>query len=149
MNRFSFLRNLVPIPALMLVISMLGCAGQAASSGSLYQQLGGANGVDRMVEAILDRVYADERIAFLFEGTDRDNLHGLIVEQVCDETGGPCEYSGLDMQAAHSGLNIEFSEFDAFVEDFILGMEDVGIPYTTQNRVLEIFAPMRSDVVYR
>ena len=136
--------------AFCLVLGGLaGCASQPSEPDSLYEQLGGAQGVDRMVEAILDRVYADERIAFLFEGTDRENLHGLIVEQVCDETGGPCDYTGLDMQAAHGGLNIEFSEFDAFVEDFILGMEDVGIPYTTQNRVLAIFAPMRSDVVYR
>ena len=135
--------------ACLVLSGIAGCANQPAEPDGLYEQLGGAQGVDQMVEAILDRVYADERIAFLFEGTDRENLHGLIVEQVCDETGGPCDYTGLDMQAAHGGLNIKFSEFDAFVEDFILGMEDVGIPYTTQNRVLAIFAPMRSDIIYR
>ncbi|HET9680077.1 MAG TPA: group 1 truncated hemoglobin [Gammaproteobacteria bacterium] len=128
---------------------LTACASQAQQDDSLYQELGGTPGIERLVTALLDRIYADERIAFLFQDTDRKNLHGLIVDQICMETGGPCEYTGLSMLEAHAGMKIRHSEFDAFVEDFILAMEDVGIPYTTQNRVLAIFAPMRDEIIHK
>ena len=132
-----------------LVASILvACAGGRADD-SLYQRLGGEQGVDRLVEELLDEVYADRRIAFLFEGSDRLNLHAVIVEQVCAETGGPCTYQGLDMRAAHSGLDIRHDEFDAFVEDLIVAMERMGVATPTQNRLLAIFAPMREKVVFQ
>ena len=64
------------------------------------------------------------------------------------ETGGPCEYEGLDMIEAHSGMDIKYAEFDVFVSDFIAAMEAAGVSYRLQNRVLAIFAPMREDITY-
>ena len=122
---------------------------RSLADDSLFQELGGIDGVSDMTEAILDRVFADERIAAFFEDADRDALHELIAEQICEESGGPCQYQGLSMQDSHDGLEIRHDEFDAFVEDVILGMEDAGIPFRVQNRVLKIFAPMRKDIVYR
>lgn len=134
--------------AAFLALVLAACAGGRADD-SLYQRLGGEQGVDRLVEELLDEVYADTRIAFLFEGSDRDNLHAVIVEQICAETGGPCTYEGLDMRAAHSGLDIRHDEFDAFVEDLIVAMERMGVATPVQNRLLAIFAPMREKVVFQ
>lgn len=143
----------VRISAVVLAaVLATGCAGtRSVGNGgdSVYAGLGGAQGVDRLVETLLDEVYADRRIAFLFADSDRDNLHAVIVEQICAETGGPCTYRGLDMRAAHSGLDIRHDEFDAFVEDLIIAMERVDVPTPTQNRVLAIFAPMREKVVFQ
>lgn len=134
--------------AALALLFLVGCAGGSPDK-DLYRQLGGEQGVDRLVTALLDEVYADRRIAFLFEDSDRDNLHKIIVEQICAETGGPCTYQGLDMRAAHSGLAIRHDEFDAFVEDLIIAMERSGIATSTQNRLLAIFAPMRDKVVFQ
>lgn len=133
-----------------LVLMLVSCgANQSKTSNSLYDKLGGKTGIETLTTALLERVYADDRIAFLFQDADRENLHELIVEQICMEAGGPCEYTGLPMDEGHSGLQIKHSEFDAFVEDFILAMQDVGLSYRTQNRVLAIFAPMRDEIVYQ
>ena len=132
-----------------LVATMLTACAVDRTEKDLYQRLGGEQGVDRLVATLLDEVYADERIAFLFEDSDRDNLHAVIVEQICAETGGPCTYQGLDMRAAHSGLDIRHDEFDAFVEDLIIAMERRGISTPAQNRLLAIFAPMREKVVFQ
>ncbi|HJU38001.1 MAG TPA: group 1 truncated hemoglobin, partial [Tahibacter sp.] len=70
-----------------------------------------------------------------------------IGEQFCHESGGPCTYTGRSMAEAHSGLAIKAKEFDAFVEDLVDAMDDVGLPTRTQNRLLRIFAPMRPDVI--
>lgn len=134
---------------LLMLALLAGCAGQATRGDDLYRSMGGHDGTSRLVGAILDRVYADERIAFLFKDTDRPVLHDILVEQFCAEAGGGCTYNGLSMQETHSGMAIKASEFDAFVEDVILGMEDVGLDTRTQNRLLRIFAPMRGDVINR
>lgn len=144
-----------PVKIVFLAFAVLiaaGCAGgghERGTNDALYNRLGGEAGVDRLVATLLDEVYADERIAFLFEDTDRENLHEVIVEQVCAETGGPCTYQGLDMRAAHSGLDIRHAEFDAFVEDLIVAMERSGIATPVQNRLLAIFAPMREKIVFQ
>lgn len=138
----SLLRGL----AASLLLSC-GVAGAAPPDDSLYRALGGEAGVASLVEKLLDRVYADQRIAFLFAETERKHLARLIREQFCHESGGPCTYSGRSMAEAHSGMGLKEKEFDAFVEDFIGAMEDSGLPYRTQNRMLKIFAPMRPDVI--
>lgn len=115
---------------------------------TLYDQLGGEMAVNSITTHLLDRILVNPKIEFLFEETDREDLHQKIVDQICMETGGPCNYEGLDMVEAHSGMEIKYSEFDVFVEDFILAMEDAKIPFRLQNKVLAIFAPMREDVTY-
>jgi hemoglobin len=115
---------------------------------SLYQQLGGKTAVENITKHLLDRILNNPKIDFLFKETDREYLHLKIVDQICMETGGPCKYDGLDMVEAHSGMDIKYAEFDIFVEDFILAMEDAEVPFRLQNKVLAIFAPMREDVTY-
>ncbi|HAS23975.1 MAG TPA: group 1 truncated hemoglobin, partial [Idiomarina loihiensis] len=63
---------------------------------SLYQQLGEQQGIETIVEEMLYRVGGDERIAHHFDGVDIMRVHKLISEQVCDLSGGPCDYSGED-----------------------------------------------------
>lgn len=134
---------------LALGLALGGCATsrQASQPDGLYQALGQDAGIERLVDALLDRCYTDPRISALFKATERPDLSRLIREQFCVEAGGPCKYSGRSMAEAHGGLDLQHAEFDAFVEDLILAMEDVALPYRTQNRMLKIFAPMRPEIV--
>ncbi len=133
---------------LTLVAVMLICSHGVKAADTLYQQLGGEAAIELITSKLLDRILTNPKIDFLFKETDREDLHQKIVDQICMETGGPCQYEGLDMVEAHSGMDIKYSEFDVFVEDFILAMEDADIPFRLQNKVLAIFAPMREDVTY-
>jgi len=135
--------------ALAACLALGACATSrdAADKDSLYRALGQDAGIARLVDALVERCYTDPRISALFQDTERADLNRLIREQFCVESGGPCTYSGRTMQEAHGGLDLKHAEFDAFVEDLILAMEDVDLPYRTQNRMLRIFAPMRPDIV--
>lgn len=133
---------------LMVTVLMLCGTKPLHAEDSLYQQLGGQTAIENITKNLLDRILNNPKIDFLFKETNREDLHIKIVNQVCMETGGPCEYEGLDMVEAHSGMDIKYAEFDIFVEDFILAMEDANIPFRLQNKVLAIFAPMREDVTY-
>ena len=134
---------------LMAMLVALGACSNHKKPESLYDQLGGAPVINQITSNLLDRILNNEKIAFLFKETVREDLHERIVSQLCQETGGPCVYEGLDMVEAHSGQEIKYSEFDVFVEDLILAMEDANVPFTLQNQFLAIFAPMREDITYQ
>lgn len=76
-------------------------------------------------------------------------LQRVLVEQFCFLLGGPCGYSGRDMQSAHRDMGVRPGDMNALVENLQLAMEKEGIPFRTQNRFLAKLAPMKRDIVDR
>ncbi len=128
-----------------LVMVLSGCA--TTPPASLYAQLGEQAGVERLVDAIIVEVKASDSFDDLFAQTDFPYFRERLIEQICQISGGPCEYTGLPMEDAHSGMNISESEFTAFVEDVELAMRKIKLPLQTQNRLLARFAAMRAEVI--
>jgi len=114
---------------------------------SLYQELGEQQGIETIVEEMLYRVGGDERIAHHFDGVDIMRVHKLISEQVCDLSGGPCDYSGEDMKTSHRNMGVDNGDFNALVEHLIAAMEKEGISVAAQNQLLGLLAPMHGDIV--
>ena len=67
---------------------------------------------------------------------------------MCTSVNGPCEYNGDSMVDIHTGMNIDEKDFNRVVELLIAAMEDEGIGYSTQNKVLKALAPLRSDIIH-
>jgi hemoglobin len=122
---------------------------EEAKNGSLYRDLGGGEGIARFVAAAVASAHSHPKIAVLFEDADDENLRQQLEDKICTLAGGPCTYEGLDMQEAHSGMEITEAEFDIFVELVIDAMEDAGIPHSARNRLLARLAPLREDVIYQ
>ncbi len=132
---------------LILFAAML-CAASAARA-ELYDDLGGEAGMRVIVGHAIQRWMADPRVGPTFADTNMDRFRRLITDQLCQVTGGPCRYTGRDMAAAHRGLDLTRAQFNAVAEDLQDAMEDSGVAYHTQNRVLAKLAPMQRDVVTR
>ena len=137
-------------------LALTACAPHATQvpmavqgSPSLYQQLGGLPGIERIVEGLLINISEDERIVHHFSETDIERLNEKLIEQICVESGGPCEYTGDSMRDSHAGFDISEADFNALVEDLIAAMEAEGVPVAAQNRLLARLAPMRGDIIYR
>src|SRR5580693_9042431 len=77
-----------------------------AAQKSLYDRLGGKPAIQAVVHDFLGNVAADSAINKRFAKTDIPKLEGLLVDQVCAATGGPCTYGGKDMKTAHQGMHI-------------------------------------------
>jgi hemoglobin len=132
---------------LLLVLS--ACAGTPQRSDALYRDLGELPGITAIVEGMLFRLVDNPRIAHHFAQTDIVNLRDRLVEQLCVEAGGPCAYTGLPMDEAHIGMDIDEGDFNALVEDLQMAMEDLDVPVAAQNRLLARLAPMRRDILHR
>jgi hemoglobin len=118
-----------------------------AASESLYRELGGKEGISKVVDLFLAKVDNDLRINLFFEKTDHKDLRNLVIEQFCQATGGPCVYSGRSMEEAHSGLNLTDADFAAFVEDLIAALDELKVPKASQEKLLALLGPMKPQVV--
>ena len=114
---------------------------------TLFADMGGQAGIDRIVDASVDNYLADDRIKAIFDESNIDRLRAQFKVQFCQVAGGPCAYKGHDMTIAHKGLHLTNANFNAVVEDLQDAMDKVGLPFATQNRFLARLAPMQHQVV--
>lgn len=129
----------------VLLCGLAACASQPTTT--TYDQLGGAAGIEGIVDDLLEKIVEDERINVQFADTDIVRFRGMLIEQLCAESDGPCTYSGLSMQESHAGRGIDDAQFNALVEDLIDVMTARKIPVGAQNRLLKRLAPMHRDIV--
>ena len=129
----------------MVVGLMSGCA--TSRSRTLYDDLGGKAGVARLVDKLIEKYRADARINGLFNETNFEYFSERLNEYICLVADGGCEYTGLSMEDAHSGMDIKEREFNYFVEDSQAAMTDVGISVPVQNRLLKVLARDHGEVI--
>ncbi len=132
---------------LLLVTSWLALAAVSSKAQTLYDDLGGHDGVHALVDAAVQRWLADPRIASTFSETNMDRLRRLLLEQFCQISDGPCHYTGKDMASSHRALGLNRAQFDALAEDLQATMAELGVGFHTQNRLIAKLAPMERDVV--
>jgi len=118
-----------------------------AADDALYRELGGKEGIDKIVAAFLPVILADTRINTFFQKTDMTKLGVLLGEQFCQLAGGPCTYSGRDMVAAHDEMGVKSAHFNALAEDLQIAMEQSKIPSSVSNQLIARLAPMKRAVV--
>ena len=152
------------LAATVIVVSVVGCGGgdappeqaadtnttadtAATASRSLYDRLGGISAITMVIDSFIARAAADVRINKKFAKTDVPRLRFHLIEQVCDVTGGPCDYTGRDMPTAHRNMGVTDGEFDALVEDLTATLDQVGVPATEKNELLGILGPLRGQIV--
>lgn len=126
-----------------------GFAQNAIADDTLFGQLGGKDGIGKIVKDFVPLLQGDARINKLFIDVDIPHLEKMLAEQFCSVSDGPCQYTGKSMKLIHDGLNISNAQFNALVEDLQLAMDKNAIPSRTQNKLLAKLAPMQRDVVTR
>ncbi len=68
---------------------------------------------------------------------------------ICQGTGGPCIYIGMEMKAAHRGMHINASEFDALAEDLVKSLDKFKVPEREKTELLALLSPMKADIIDR
>jgi hemoglobin len=142
-----------------LALSVTGCNTMESTSGSatpksmtmadksLYDRLGGKPAITAVVDDFVGRVAADNRINGKFANTDIPRLKMLLVEQICQASGGPCTYTGRSMKATHLGMGVSSSDFDALVGDLVTTLNKFKVPEREKNDLLGALGPMKGDIV--
>ena len=128
-------------------VSLCVCSAVMADGHLLYERIGAQDGIATVVDGFLGKVGADDRVNGRFADTDMPKLRGLLIEQVCEATGGPCEYSGKNMLDAHKGMNITEAEFGIIAAHFAAAMSDAGVSADDNGTIMGVLAGMHDDIV--
>ena len=135
---------------LILIAAAFAAAVPAlADDDTLFTDMGGKPGIDRLVDVSVDNYLADDRIKAIFDESNMDRIRAELKDQFCVVAGGPCTYTGHNMVAAHKGLHLTNANFNALVEDLQTAMDSCSIPFAIQNRFLARMAPYQHEVVTR
>ena len=114
---------------------------------SLYERLGRLDAINSVADAFVARCAGDDRINKKFARSDMPRLKKMLVDQVCEATGGPCTYTGRNMRDTPDGMAVTAGEFDALVEDLVVTLEAFDVAKPEQDELLALLAPMRTDIV--
>src|SRR5438067_12716652 len=77
--------------------------GGGSMERTLFDRLGGMDAITAVVQAFRDRVAKDDRINLKFARTDLARLTKMLLDQVCEATGGPCQYRRRCLKEADAG----------------------------------------------
>jgi hemoglobin len=154
--------------ALIIACAMIACGGKPAATTTtpasstssqpanqpaaappheLYDRLGGQRAIVAVVDDFIGRVAADDRIKLRFANTDIPNLKRLLVEFVCMASGGPCAYTGQDMETSHAGMELVDDEFTALVEDLTATLDKFNVPAKEKGELLGALGPLQPLIV--
>ncbi len=148
MNHDRFVKAFYSTLLLLLLAGLTACQylQTAERKENLYQALGERQGIEAIVEDLLYLIVEDKRIAFQFKGMDVAHFHQQLSDQICELSGGPCQYTGREMRESHSAMDVTETQFNALTENLILAMEQNGITTGPQNRLLALLAPLHEDI---
>jgi len=114
---------------------------------SLYDRLGGKLAITAVVDDFIGNVAGDTRINRRFATADIPRLKAMLVNQICQASGGPCAYIGASMKEAHKGMKIADAEFNALVEDLVKSLDKFKVPAQEKGELLTALGGMKGDIV--
>ena len=123
---------------------------EAEAPKSLYERLGGREAIAQVVDTFMKNVAADTKINKRFaklKGKRLDEFKEKVVDQICEATGGDCEYTGKSMADAHKGMKIKEDEWNAFVADLKAALDEHKIDESDQADLMALLGPMHDDIV--
>jgi hemoglobin len=121
----------------------------APAKKTLYERLGGLPAITAVVDDFVGNVARDRRINGFFAKTNIPRLKFLLVQQICQASGGPCLYTGRDMKSAHRGMGVANRHFDALVQDLGRTLKKFRVPAQEQKELVAALAPLKKDIVER
>lgn len=138
-------------PAVTETITDAGVEEEAAPPPkSLYERLGGKEAIAKVVDTLMKNVAADAKINKRFaklKGKQLEDFKQKVVDQICEATGGDCQYSGKSMKDAHKGMKIKEDEWNAFVADLKAALDEHNVASDDQADLMALLGPMHDDIV--
>jgi hemoglobin len=120
---------------------------------SLYERIGGEPAIMAAVDLFYKKVIKDEVTRPFFDGLDMNVQVQKQIAFMSRALGGPVEYYGKNLRAAHARLVREKGlgdvHFDAVAGHLRTTLEELGVQEDLVNEALTAIAGMREEVLGR
>ena len=130
--------------------SMSGSMANTQEKKSLYARLGGYDAIAAVTDDFVGRLVADKGLNKFFVGHSEDSLKKIrmhVINQLCEATRGPCNYTGRDMRTSHHGLGITSADWDASVKHLVATLDKFKVPKAEQDELLVVVSTLKKDIV--
>lgn len=120
------------------------------SEKSLYERLGGYDGISGFANDLLPRLQGDAALGRFWANRGDDGIareKQFLIDYLCTNAGGPLLYTGRDMLLSHKGMNISESDWEAFLGHAGATIEALGVPETEANDVVAFVLSIKGDIV--
>ena len=117
---------------------------------SLYERLGGYDGITTFVEDLLPRLQADPQLGRFWKHRGDDGVareKQLLIDYLCSSAGGPIYYTGRDMKISHQGMGISESDWSIFLDHAGAVMKTLQIPRQECDDVVAFVLGLKDQIV--
>jgi len=114
---------------------------------SLYDKYGGFPVISSIVSDFYDRLLASPSLKSYFENVNMENLMDHQTKFLCMVLGGPNNYTGRALGAAHSKLSITPSAFGEVAGHLKDTLVKAGVESTDIDTIIGVVAGTQKDIV--
>jgi hemoglobin len=132
-------------------LGLTACAsmGEAPATPSLYRRLGGREGIAGVVDKFMANALADPTIGPAFKALPpprQFKLSSNIADFICENTGGPCSYTGRTMKEAHRGLGLGKPEVEACNNALARALDAAKVAPGDRAEVMKLVQSLMPDI---
>ncbi|GJL60980.1 MAG: hypothetical protein NPIRA03_38370 [Nitrospirales bacterium] len=120
------------------------------SQQSLYERLGGYEGIVAFTNDLLPRLKADPQLGRFWQNRGDDGVareRQLLVDFLCANAGGPMYYTGRNMKLSHKGMKISERDWAIFLEHAGATMKALHVPQQECDEVASFVSSLKPDIV--
>ena len=116
------------------------------SDDALFEQAGGLEGIESLVDSFYQRVLADEELAPFFAKVPMEKLRRMQTEFFSAALGGPVVYTGRPIREVHAGLGITKHHLQLFVGHLLETIREMKLDENAINAVYSRIAIYADDL---
>jgi hemoglobin len=113
----------------------------------LYDKYGGFSVISEIVHAFYDKVLASPSLDAYFAQIDMEALIDHQTKFLCKVLGGPDNYSGRALAAAHRHVHITPAAFDEVASLLRATLEEARVEPADVDAILGVVGSVRGDIV--
>lgn len=114
---------------------------------SLYEKIGGAETIEKLVTTFYQNVLADPLLMPFFENTAIEKLQAMQKAFFSIALGGPAPDAEISLYQAHRGRGIERRHLTQFTEHLVATLREIGVEGDDALRVYERIGTYSDEVL--
>ena len=117
---------------------------------SLYERLGGYDGISTFANDLLPRLQSDSQLGRFWKNRGDDGMareKQLLIDYLCSCAGGPMYYTGRDMKVSHKGMQISDTDWSIFLQHAGATMNALNVPKQECDEIASFVSTLKADIV--
>ena len=117
---------------------------------SLYERLGGFDGINAFVDDLMNRLKSDSQLGRFWQIRGDDGItreQQLLIDYICANAGGPIYYTGRNMKLTHVGMKITESDWSVMLGHAADTMGALNVAQRESDELVAFTLSLKDDIV--